>query len=64
MYVYTLNDGCSSYDEVIGIYSTKKKAQNALKAYKKENPTLICNAYICKWEVDKEDLGENGLRVK
>lgn len=58
-YVYVLNDD----SEVIGIYSTKKNAQNALKVFKKENHSFDCSPYIAKWEVDKEDSSKNGLRV-
>lgn len=63
MYVYVLNDGCRMYSEVIGIYSTKKNAQNALKSFKKENHNFDCSPYITKWEIDKEDSSKNGLRV-
>lgn len=46
--VYVLNDGCRMYSEVIGVYSTKKNAQNALKIFKKENRNFDCSPYITK----------------
>lgn len=61
MYVYVLNNDCNMYGEVIGVYSTKKNAQNALKVFKKEN--YDCSPYITKWKIDKEDSSKNGLRV-
>lgn len=61
--VYVLNDGCRMYSEVVGVYSTKNNAQNALKAFKKRNRNFDCSPYICKWEIDKEDSNKNGLRV-
>lgn len=36
MYVYILNDGCSFYGGVVGVYSSKEKAEKALKKFNKK----------------------------
>lgn len=63
MYVYILNDGCSFYGEIIGVYSSKEKAEKALKKFNKKvksHGNFNYAPYIQKREIDKDGLIING----